>query len=62
MQRFREYEKLGVRHIVQMDPADRTSFEFVNRDLVRRDFSGLELPGGHLPFDSRELLARLDDE
>jgi Uma2 family endonuclease len=25
LQRFREYEKLGVRHIVQMDPADRTS-------------------------------------
>jgi Uma2 family endonuclease len=62
MQRFREYEKLGVRHIVQMDPADRTSFGFVNGDLVRRDFLGFELPGGQLPFDSRELLARLDDE
>jgi Uma2 family endonuclease len=62
MQRFREYEKLGVRYIVQMDPADRTSFEFVNGNLVRRDFSGFDLPGGHLPFDSRELLARLDDE
>jgi Uma2 family endonuclease len=62
LQRFREYEKLGVRYIVQMDPADRTSFGFVNGDLVRRDFSGFELPGGHLPFDSRELLSRLDEE
>jgi len=62
LQRLREYEKLGVRHIVQMDPADRTSFGFVNGDLVRREFSGFELPGGHLPFDSRELLALLDEE
>jgi Uma2 family endonuclease len=62
MQRFRECEKLGVRYIVQMDPADRTSFAFVSGDLVRRDFSGFDLPGGYLPFDSRDLLARLDDE
>src|SRR5580700_10399211 len=26
IQRFREYERLGVRHIVQMDPEDRTTF------------------------------------
>jgi len=63
IQRFREYEKLGVRHIVQMDPEDRTTFVFVNGDLARRDLSGFEVPGrGPLPFDSRELLAGLDGE
>lgn len=63
MQRFREYEKLGVRYIVQMDPEDRTTFVFVSGDLVRRDLSGFEVPGrGPLPFDSGELLARLDEE
>ena len=39
-----------------------TSFEFVNGNLVRRDFSGFEFPGGQLPFDSRALLACLDEE
>lgn len=63
IQRFREYEKLGVRHIVQMDPEDRTTFVFAGGDLVRRDLSSFEVPGrGPLPFDSRELLARLDEE
>jgi len=63
MQRFREYERLGVRYIVQMDPADRTTFVFANGDLVRRDLTSLEVPDrGPLPFDSRELLARLDEE
>ena len=63
MQRFREYERFGVPHIVQMDPEDRTTFVFVNGDLVRRDLSSFEVPGrGDIPFDSRELLAHLDEE
>ena len=62
LRRFREYEKMGVRYIVQMDPEDRTTHQFINGDLVHRDLSSLETPGGLLPFDSRELLARLDDE
>lgn len=63
MQRFREYEELGVPHIVQMDPEDRTTVAYVHGDLVRRDFTVLEMPGrGSLPFDSRARLARLDEE
>lgn len=63
MQRFREYQRFGIPHIVQMDPEDRTTFVFVNGDLVRRDLSSFEVPDrGSLPFDSRELLARLDEE
>ncbi len=63
MQRFREYEKLGVPHIVQMDPEDRTTFVFVSGNLVRRDLSSFEVPDrGCLPFESRELLSRLDEE
>ena len=47
----------------QRDPEDRTTCVFINGDLARRDVSGFELPDrGFLPFDSRELLARLDDE
>jgi Uma2 family endonuclease len=62
LRRFREYEKLGVPYIVQMDPEDRTTHQFVNEDLVHRDLSGFDTPLGPLPFDSRELLARLDEE
>jgi Uma2 family endonuclease len=63
IQRFRDYESLGVPNIVLMDPVDRATFLFVSGDLVRRDLTGFEVPGkGTLPFDSRELLARLDQE
>ena len=44
-----------------MDPEDRTTFVYVSGDLVRRDLTTIDVPGaGPLPFDSRELLARLD--
>jgi Uma2 family endonuclease len=63
MQRFRDYQKLGVPHIIQMDPEDRTTFVFTNGGLILRDLTSLEVPNhGDLPFDSRELLARLDEE
>ncbi len=63
LQRFREYEKLGVLYIVQMDPEDGTTFLFVNGDLTRRDLTSFEVPSrGSIPFDSRELLARLNEE
>jgi Uma2 family endonuclease len=63
LRRFREYEKLGVRYIIQMDPEDRTTYMFVNGDLVRRDeLTGVETRNGLLPFDARMLLALLDEE
>jgi Uma2 family endonuclease len=63
IQRFREYQKLGVRHIVLMDPEDRTTFVFMRGDLVRRDLTNIDVPGrGLLPFDSAALLAMLDAE
>jgi len=63
IQRFREYDKLGVRHIVLMDPEDRTTFVFVNGDLTRRDLTSFDVPGrSPLPFDSVALLTLLDGE
>jgi Uma2 family endonuclease len=63
IQRFQDYAALGVPNIVLMDPVDRVTFLFVSGDLVRRDVTGFEVPGkGMVPFDSRELLARLDEE
>ena len=63
LRRFREYEMLGVRHIVQMDPEDRTAYRFVSGNLVRSDdLASIETKSGLLPFHVRELLARLDEE
>ncbi len=62
IQRFRDYQDLGVQHIIQMDPEDRTTFAFQNGNLVRRDIEALDLPGrAPLPFNSRQLLAALDE-
>jgi Uma2 family endonuclease len=61
VRRFRDYEAFGVRHIVQMDPEDRTTFVFIEGALVPKHLDGFELPDrGFLPFDSSELLGRLD--
>jgi len=63
LRRFHEYENLGVRYIVQMDPEDRTTFMFIRGDLVRRDdLASVETRNGNLPFNARELLATLDEE
>ena len=62
IRRFREYEVLGVPHILQMDPEDRTTFVFKNGNLLRQNLMHLEIPGGRLPFDTTDLLGRLDRE
>jgi len=63
-ERFHEYEKLGVRHIIQMDPEDRTTYAFEMGNLVRKDLEQLWLDADrrYLPFHSRELLSLLDLE
>ena len=63
LRRFREYEALGVRYIVQMDLEDRTTYVFVHGDLVRCDeLANVETRNGLLPFPARDLLALLDTE
>lgn len=59
--RFKDYAAFGVKHIVQMDPEDRTTSVFAGGQLIECDLEGFEVPGrGFLPFKSKELLARLD--
>jgi Uma2 family endonuclease len=63
VKRYRDYEALGVRHIVQLDPVDRTTFSFEGGALAPRDLEGFEVPGrGRLAFNVRELFERLDEE
>lgn len=63
LRRFRDYAQIGVPHIILMDPIDRETFVFSSGDLTRRDLTGFDVPDhGFLPFDSRALLAQLDEE
>jgi Uma2 family endonuclease len=63
LSRCRDYANLGVPHILLMDPENRETFVFSGGSLMRQDVTGFDIPDrGFLPFDSRELLAQLDDE
>lgn len=63
LERFHEYEQLGVRYIIQMDPEDRTTYVFEMGNLVRKDLDELWLDADRrLPFDSGRLLSLLDEE
>ena len=64
LERFREYEQLGVRYIILMDPVRRTTHLFLHGDLVsRHDLAAFDIaPGRSLPFPAAQLLALLDEE
>jgi Uma2 family endonuclease len=63
IRRFQDYATIGVPHIILMDPEARETFVFSSGTLTQRDVTGFDVPErGLLPFDSRELLAQLDEE
>jgi len=63
IRRFQDYASVGVPHILLMDPEARETFVFSSGTLTQRDVTGFDVPErGFLPFDSRELLAELDEE
>jgi Uma2 family endonuclease len=57
--RFQDYKKIGVRHMVLLDPEDLVAYRFENGALTQTRFTSIELPTGELPFDSEELFQRL---
>jgi Uma2 family endonuclease len=57
--RFQDYKRIGVRHLVLLDPEDLVAYRFENGALAQTRFTSLELPTGDLPFDSEELFQRL---
>lgn len=57
--RFQDYGKIGVRHMVLLDPDDLVAYRFEDGVLAQTQFTSLELPTGALPFDSEELFRRL---
>jgi Uma2 family endonuclease len=61
--RFRDYEKLGVCHIIQMDPEEYVAHRYQHGSLIQTDFHSLSLPSRpDLPFDSTALFEQLRRE
>jgi hypothetical protein len=62
LERFREFMRIGVRHIVVLDPEQLVAFRFDNGSLLETQFTSLDLPTGSLPFDTTALFQQLVEE
>jgi Uma2 family endonuclease len=59
LERFRDYERIGVRHVVLLDPEQFIAFRFKEGSLLQTQFTSLDLPSGSLPFDTETLFGEL---
>jgi Uma2 family endonuclease len=61
--RFQDYKRIGVAHVVLLDPEDLIAFRFDDDgSLLRTQFTSLDLPSGSLPFDTAALFKQLVEE
>jgi len=59
LERFRDYETLGVQHIIQMDPEDAVTHRFEEGNLIRGELVEFAFAAGAIPFDTVELYRSL---
>lgn len=58
--RFRDYESLGVAHLIHMDPENSLAWRYQDGSLIKTNFATLSLRGrSDLPFDSNAIFAQL---
>jgi Uma2 family endonuclease len=62
LDRFRDYQQLGILHILLLDPEKLVAFRFQDGSLLQTRFSSLDLPTGSVPFDSEALFEQLVEE
>lgn len=60
--RFLDYARLGVLHVIQMDPEEYVAHRFENGSMIETRFQSLALPAGTVPFGSEELFGQLRSE
>jgi Uma2 family endonuclease len=60
--RFRDYLSIGVPHVILLDPEEAMAFRFGRGSLVETSFTEIDLPTGHMPFDTTALFQQLSDE
>jgi len=59
LRRFRDYKKIGVLHMVLLDPEELIAFRFEDGSLIQTQLTSLELPTGPVPFDTAALFQQL---
>jgi Uma2 family endonuclease len=61
--RFADYEKLGVQHLIHMDPENFIAWGYYDKALVETGLHALSLPGRpDLPFDTAAIFEQLKRE
>jgi Uma2 family endonuclease len=59
IERFTDYQTLGVQRIIQMDPEAYITHVFEANNLIRRELDNLALADRPIPFNTRELYEQL---
>jgi Uma2 family endonuclease len=59
LERFRDYQRIGVRQVVLLDPENLIAFRFEDGSLLQTRFTSLDLPSGSVPFDTEALFQEL---
>jgi Uma2 family endonuclease len=62
VQRFREYKKIGTRHVLLLDPGHLIAYCFEDDSLIKSKLTELDLPTGSLPFDTDALFRQFTEE
>lgn len=62
LERFRDYQRIGVGHVIVLDPERLLAYRFDRGSLIQSAFTALELPTGTLPFRSQELFRQLSEK
>jgi Uma2 family endonuclease len=62
IERFRDYQQIGVRHVVLLGPEGLIAYRFEDGTLVETKFTSLDLPSGSLPFETTALFRQLVEE
>lgn len=62
LQRFGDYARLGVGHIIQMDPETAVAHKFQEGSLLQTTFDGLRIGEKSIPFNSEQVFAELRRE
>ena len=60
--RFLDYTRLGLPHVLQMDPEEYVLHRFDKGSMIQTRLETLEMPTGSVPFDSEQIFQQLRTE
>ena len=62
LERFRDYKRISVRHVVLLDPERLIAYRFEDGSLLQTQFTSLDLPSGSVPFETAVLFQQLVEQ